>query len=259
MSYAQDLGLQTALITNGTRLDKVEQEAVRGTWLRISLDAACEPTYEITHRNQMANSWARVLHNIERVVRLREQLKTQVNIGVGFVVQQANWGEILTVSNLAYNLGVDNIRISALFTPEGPRYHQAYAKAAMEMARIAETSFGGSGFTVHNRLNEKLSDLSGPPNYARCYYQQFTTYLGADANLYRCCVQSYNPRGLLGNVVEAGGFKKLWDSIAASGNLETFDARGCQRCQFNDRNGSIAAGVRGDTKLDGPVAHPFFV
>jgi cyclic pyranopterin phosphate synthase len=262
MLYAQTLGLQTALITNGVLLDRVTESALASEWVRVSLDAANATVYGKTHAAN-SQTWEKVVANVAHFVTRKRATKSKVNFGVAFTVQRANWHQIVHATDLAYALGADNIRISALFTPEGGKYHEAYAKDAVDLAKEVTSKYSKTrGFIVHNRLGEKLSDLSGSPNYARCHYQQFTTYLGADGNLYRCCVTSYNPLGFLGNIRDYNGsLRTLWTAKCAEGNFEMFDARRCTRCQFNDRNAAIAQAVRTDADVDvsSNVVHPYFV
>lgn len=252
MRLAQNLGLDTALITNGLLLQRVGEAAIRGQWLRVSLDAATPATYAAVRpglSGPKQTNFGRAVESIRWAVDQRELYKTDCSIGVGFVVQKGNWQEIYDAAWLAFQVGADNIRISGLFTPEGEVYHAEHREDAEELEQRAIAQFDskvnhrGRVFRVHGRFREKLADLHARPDYPVCHYQRFTTYLGADANLYRCCVTSYNPQGLLGNVRNAGGLKALWSSDEVKQRLHRFDARSCERCQFNDRNRSIGAAL----------------
>lgn len=262
LTYARELGLKTALITNGIKMsDALLAEAVLTQWTRISLDAATALTYG-TVRPNLAGSeggnFARACQTIKTIA----QSKRSCLLGVGFVVQRDNWKEIYDASRMAYLLGADNIRISGLFTPEKDAYHADYRTDALELEKraIADFDHKGGAFRVHGRFGEKLSDLSAPPDYRECHYEQLTTYIGGDGNLYRCCVTSYNLHGLIGSVREMG-FKGLWDSKLKFDKFAHFDARTCSQCQFNDRNRAIERALRnGFDPLDpASIVHPDFV
>lgn len=263
LGYAQELGLDTALITNGILLSRALPQAVRTQWLRVSVDAATPRTYGVvrpTLGGANGRTFLQVAKNLEAAVKLRDSLKLPCTIGFGFVVQKENWRELYAAVMLARELGVDNIRISGAFTPEGDAYHDGHRKQAVELERKAVADFDSPRFRVHGRFHEKLADLSGRPSYKKCWYQHFTTYLGGDGNLYRCCVMSYNRQGLIGNVAQAGGFRALWESASKKGLFRSFDARSCGRCQFNDRNLSIDRAVQGGPTAPPPgVVHPNFV
>jgi MoaA/NifB/PqqE/SkfB family radical SAM enzyme len=263
LDYAQNLGLDTALITNGILLPKIGAPAVRTQWLRISLDAATPETYaRVRPGFGSANHFERACKGVRWAVEERwsenEIGATDCTIGVGFVVQEENCREIVAATALAYALGADNIRISGLFTPRGDEYHAPFRREAQRRAEEAVAQFDGAPidgrppFRVFNRYGEKLSDLSAPPDYSRCSYQRVTTYLGADANLYRCCVTSYSKHGLLGNIRDAAGLKALWDHASTRAELDCFDARSCERCQHNDKNRVINQAIT-------PITHPYFV
>jgi len=263
LGYAQDLGLDTALITNGILLPKVTKSSVRTTWLRVSIDAATEATYGIVRPTLgQKNVFKKVCDNLENAVITRDLLGTDCTIGAGFVVHQQNYKEIYDFVKLAYNLGVDNVRISGLFSPQGDLYHQAHRDEAMALEQQAIADFDGKdGFKVHGRFNEKLADLAKSPNFKKCWYQEMTTYIGGDSKLYRCCVTSYNQQGYIGDLRVHGGFKSLWDSQQKQDKFSGFDARTCTFCQFTDRINSIDKALQQDELPTAPddLKHKSFV
>ncbi len=266
LRYAQDLGLETALITNGLHIGRMLPEALQTKWLRFSIDAATAETYakvrpshagpdsHISRRN-----FDLALAGAAQAVESRES--ADCVIGLGFVVQKDNWHELYHFVKMARDLGADNVRISGAFTPEGNGYHEEYVTDAMELERAAARDFNSARFHVHGRFSEKVEDLAAAPDYKTCWYQNLTTYIGGDGNLYRCCVTSYNTHGLLGNLTEHGGFKALWDSKVTQLLLKQFDARSCTRCQFNDRNREIDKAVKSEEQLAAPtdIIHKNFI
>lgn len=265
MTRAQSMGFDTALVTNGLHLTKLGDTAVKTKWLRVSIDAATADTYAIVRPSfggkleRSKQNFFKCIKELEAAIARRNALGTDCVIGAGFVVQEANWREMAQFCKLMREIGVDNVRISGAFTPKGDSYHAAYREEALALEREA-AALSRSGFTVHARFTEKLDDLAARPDYKDCWYQQFTTYIGGDGNLYRCCVQSYNRHGLLGNIVEAGGFKALWDSEAKKAKIGGFDARSCRFCQLSDRNRAINAAIKdGAAPPSGEIIHKSFV
>jgi hypothetical protein len=63
-------------------------------------------------------------------------------------------------------------------------------------------------------------------------------FLGADQNVYRCCVLAFNERGKVGSI-KGQRFRDLWESQAKRDDYAAFDARGCERCMFNQKNRTI--------------------
>jgi MoaA/NifB/PqqE/SkfB family radical SAM enzyme len=268
IAYAQEKGLDTALVTNGLNLERrIGADVVqRLSWLRISVDAATPGTFATVrpaYRGDVERSkknFENVIESIRWVVALKKTTGSKIVIGMGFVTQEENWKEMPAFVKLARDLGVDNARISGAFTPKGDAYHAGYREEALALEQEA-AALATPTFAVHARFAEKLDDLQARPDYKDCWYQQFTTYIGGDGNLYRCCVQAYNYHGLIGNIAEAGGLKALWDSKIKQFKFGKFDARSCATCQFGDKNRAINQIVRSPEPLGAPVemVHKSFV
>lgn len=225
-------GLKWALVTNGVRLDRFDVS--QAAWIRVSLDAANAQTYAAI-RNCDRSHFDRACDAIRRN-----------RCGVGFVVTPENWTEVYDAALLAKGLGASNIRIGAQFSADGIGPYRDFTHRAAALCQEAE-GLAGDGFEVTNRFLEKLSELeAGRPNFHRCGYQQFTTYIGADQNLYRCCVYAYNPHGLIGSV-QGRRFKDAWREAYRS--LAGFDAGTCERCQFTAINRTLEY-VLADEQVD---------
>jgi len=263
--YAQERDRDTALITNGLLLGRKDLFSIAADtrWTRISIDAATENVYGAVRPGlggAHGEHLRTVLHNMETLRNVRDTMRTSCAIGAGFVVQKDNWHEIYEAVRLYREWGADNVRISGLFTPAGDQYHIAYFDAARDMERRAAADFDKDGFHVYGRFAEKVDDLHHPPDYPTCHYQRFTTYIGGDGNVYRCCVTSYNRHGLLGSLASHNGsLKALWDAPPTRALLDTFDARSCERCQFNDRNRAIARMIADPATPTAYAEHASFV
>lgn len=265
---AQRRGLKTALVTNGLLLHAkpgLLEAAVNCQWVRISIDAASPEVFGQVRPGLGGPRGEQLfvaLKNLAALRRLREERGADCTIGAGFVVQKENWHEMLEAARLYRDAGADNVRFSGLFTTEREAYFAGWREEAEALERTtSELVHEPPVFSVFARFHEKVDDLMARPTDPDCYYQQLTTYIGGDGNLYRCCVQAYNLRGLIGSVRAAGGLRNLWDSIAKQDNFDRFDARSCSFCQFVDRNHSLRAAVAADVLPTPPagIIHPDFV
>lgn len=237
-----DRGLDLALVSNGVRLSASNIEHLaRAKWVRISVDAGTPETYCSVRRVSPVH-WKQATDNIRK---LAEAKQPGMLLGVGFVVTKDNYLEIVKGTELAKELGADNIRISAVFQNEDSEYFDgAYSDI---LSQIAEArALADDKFTVFDNFGERYSDLrQKAPDYGFCGFQQFTTYIGGDMNVYRCCVTSYNEQGLIGSLKEQS-FRQLWESEAKKQNFASFDARSCQRCMFNNKNRVILYAIDPD-------------
>ncbi len=225
-----DIGLGFSLVTNGRLMRPETAEALEeADWVRVSVDAGVAATYAKVRRARESD-----FHAVwENIASLAPRVD---NLGVGFVVTPDNYGEVSIAAKRARDAGAANIRISAQFSPQGADLFFDCYSAAREAALDAEERYNTDSFRVFNLLGDRLRDLSlQSPDYEFCGVQHFNTYVGADLNVYRCCVYAYNERGLLGSVADRT-FMDLWYSDEKYAAMARFDATGCERCQFNNKN-----------------------
>jgi MoaA/NifB/PqqE/SkfB family radical SAM enzyme len=231
--------LRVGLVSNGVKIDPdLAKWIALGDWVRISLDAATEQTYCAIRRAHRSH-WEKAQQAVRNLREVRDAMGTSCVIGVGFVVTPDNWHEVYAAAELAKSLGADNFRISAQFSSEDEKLFQGFHVDAAKLCKQAE-GLSDETFTVYNRFSDRLGDLvAGSPEHSLCGYQFFTTYIGADLNVYRCCGYAYNDRGLVGSIKEQR-FKDFWMSQERFNNQMNFDGRGCERCQFRKQNSALA-------------------
>lgn len=242
-------GLPFSLVTNGTLLaNKPEllKLVARAAWVRVSLDAGRADTYART-RGVGPQAFDKVCAAITGLDLARRDAGTACVLGVGYVVTPENWQEVGEATALVKRLGADNIRVSAQFSSEDEKLFAECHDRAASVCRAAET-LADERFQVYNRFGAKLDDLrQHRPNFGLCGYQYFTTYIGANLDVYRCCVIAYNERGRIGSLAAVPGasgalgisgrrFKDFWMDDERAGEMAAFDPKTCDRCQFTGIN-----------------------
>jgi len=233
-----DLDMDLGLVTNGLLLKEGTRELLMdASWVRVSIDAGTPETYADVRRVP-AMQFDKVWGNLEALCKLRDEKKSDLIVGAGFVVTKDNWREIPLFAKRAKETGVDNIRFSAIFQNEGSRYFNSFFDEAAELCSQSLEMAEGK-FTVFNGFGDRVADLAQKaPDYDFCGYQHFTTYIGGDLNVYRCCGYAYNERGLIGSLEEQT-FKQLWASKKKKKDFDNFRASECGVCQFNHKNKAI--------------------
>ena len=229
------------VVTNGSVDSSLVDDALAGAaWVRFSVDAGCSETYA-TIRKSRGEVYDDVRARIQRISSLKNGRRDPV-IGVGFVVTRDNWREVFLAAAEAKQDGADNFRISAEFQNEGAGHFREFFPEASALCREAETLNDGE-FKVFNLFGDRVDDLSQKsPTEPFCGFQHLCTYVGADQNVYRCCVVSYNELGLIGSIKKQT-LESLWDSVDTAVKLKDFDARKCPRCMYNAKNASIAYAI----------------
>jgi hypothetical protein len=226
---ALELGFEVGLITNGILLHRLE--VARASWIRISIDASNAATYAAVRRVPPAQ-FERAMAQVERF-----------RCGVGFVMTDDNWTEVLDAVRLFKRRGASNVRIAPEFRSERAL---PFFESALGLVGQAIAESEPPRFIVHSRFVEKHEEVQTAPTEALCGRQYFTTWIGADLSLYRCCITAYNERGFLGSLKDAR-LLDLWPRVAA--DFHRFDARGCVGCHYRDVN-SVLAYVLADSTAD---------
>ena len=119
LELSASLGLSIGLVSNGARMtselaDFLGREA---TWVRISLDSGENYTHSLIHGTSQ-NDWDKVISGIDYLVQAKHKYRSNIVIGIGFVVCKENIFNIKVAALVAKHLGVDSIRFSMAFTGE---------------------------------------------------------------------------------------------------------------------------------------------
>ncbi|MBS3809589.1 MAG: radical SAM protein [Desulfobacterales bacterium] len=117
--YIKDRGLQLGIVTNGSKLERVTETASlleKHDWVRLSLDAATQGTFDRLHRPKKGA----VLENILKEAREIKTVNPDISIGYSFVIMweglslngvplAANIDEMSGAAKLAADYGFDYI------------------------------------------------------------------------------------------------------------------------------------------------------
>ncbi|MCR4331293.1 MAG: radical SAM protein [Sulfuricaulis sp.] len=213
-------GLKWGLITNGVRM----QDLSTAQWVRVSLDAATPETYSAV-RQVEPQHFDRALETIRR-------WKTNVS----FVVTRQNHAEIYRAAVLAKSLGAQSFRVRPQ-DDRGITLFNGLIASIIPQGRIVQ-DLAGPGFDVDYRFDTEFESMQqGGQDYDHCAYQHFKTWIGADQNLYRCCIYAYSPRGLIASI-KGRRFKDVWREESVR-NFREFNARACHQCRYAATNRAV--------------------
>lgn len=254
---ALSLGLRCSLVSNGVRWSYTLPKDIlpRFDWVRISVDSG-DPASYARIRNTPRGNWHRAWENIRMLSANVRKTDSPTQIGLGFVVTPDSYREIPAFTALAKDAGVHNIRYTALFSTEDEKpFLPIYDEIRLLTNRARETHQDET-FTVYDNFGSRFSDLAQKsPDYGFCSYQYYTTYIGGDMRVYRCCVLAYNERGLIpGGDLSRRSFAEFWKSQERKDDLAALNPRGCPRCQFNAKNRQLLY-VIGNTESDAAPRH----
>ena len=233
--YAQNLGLETALVTNGILFrDGWEIALPKMKWVRVSIDASSAKEYAAVRRVK-PEFYAQALAHVAMLAAEITKQKTDCMLGVGYVLTLENWADAYEGVALIRATGAHNVRLSAMFSTEGADYYgDKIGPIKEQIERIKQLAT--PEFAVVDLFGDRINDLvQHAPDYEFCGYQQFNMYIGGNLKVYRCCTTAYTEHGEVGDLANQT-LGSWFYSPEKRASYDEFDARSCHDCQFNKQN-----------------------
>jgi sulfatase maturation enzyme AslB (radical SAM superfamily) len=247
--YIKKQKLQLGIVTNGTRLKRVERIAdllEEKDWLRISIDAARQDTFAKSHRPKGGVTLDDILHKA-RQVKLKNP---KISLGYSFVIVWegieigghplfANIDEIPQAVQLAKDFAFDYISFKpcllkhgvsqkeSLFDPpDVDRENKVIEDIRLNLARAGDTADGKikilESLNLKALIDRKVHELKRQPEI--CHLQCFRTVL-SPAGIYHCPAFRGNPKAKIADqrgYLEGQPLQKTFGNLTRS--IENFDA-----------------------------------
>ena len=208
-SSADEL-MDNGLITNG--VIPVLECLPNCEWVRFSVDAGTEATYEKQHGRK--NHFHRVLDNISNAVAYKRHNRLPVTIGVACVTSQEVLGELEQFVQLWHDIPVDYIQFRPLLDTHGQAFFNDNNETLEWLQRAKE---------IDSRVvtsETKYGKLGCSGLTKRCHGSSLETAIAADGCVYECCHLKGNPKYSLGSLhIET--FQAIWERHLARGTFDT--------------------------------------
>jgi len=233
--FLEELGkypIELAIVTNGASLNEQIQRRLKNLkWIRFSADAITKETHSKVHRVP-ESVFSIVIKHIKEIV---ERKTEDCKVGVSFVITKQNYHEIEQAAHFYKDLGVDNIRFTFTYDPEGEGQltpeETRTAERSINQARNVEDEY----FKVFGTMR-RLEFYSQPnTDFHFCGYQFFTWAIGYDGVVYPCCIMKYHKGFALGDLRELS-LKEIIYSADREKFIEAFDVKKCKSCWLRDKN-----------------------
>ncbi len=254
--YAGEIGLSTALATNGTLLHR---ESLAGllaplTWLRFNISAASPKSYERIHG---APLFHKVIENIQLAVQIRRTEGLETTIGMQMVLTHDNLDDIVPLSRLGADLGVDYLVIKPCSDDPQKSLNAPTCEYLQleEVFREAEAC-SRDGYNVVVK-SSKLAN-SGLKDFPVCYGTRFIINISGDGNVFPCG-HFFNTRRdefCMGNILQTS-FREILESDRyweVQEKISTIDVN--RECETNCRHYYICGFL---WKLRNPPPHLDFI
>lgn len=214
--------IKMGMFTNGTLLDKFDLFEVickYFTWIRFSVDAGLEESYNKIRITGKNNDWQKMLLNVSKMIETKKYNKSPLVIGVGFVITEYNYKEIVDFANTFKNYDVDYCQFKPEITvierggeQDRVDFWNKEVKPMLEEARLML----GEKYQINEYKLDDLAIKSGTfgRNYKKCLGSQLQPCIGADGHVYICPNHRGHKQYSYGNVHEMS-FKEIWNDMVA--------------------------------------------
>lgn len=218
--------VKMGMFTNGTMLDKFdlfETLSDNMSWVRISIDAGTEESYNTIRRVRPAYDWNKMSSNLKELIKVRNKSGSKMDIGVGFVLTPENYTEVIEFSKFFNQFDLAYCQ----FKPEivnkeregGVQRTLEFFNNLKPYLTEAESILGDK-FQVNDY---KITDLEEDRDYfgrtyKKCLGSQVSPCVGADGNVYVCTNHRGYKQYSYGSIYDKS-FIDIWNDISVRNNI----------------------------------------
>ena len=209
----KDNGLDMALGTNGYLLDddRLEEILPALTYLRFNMSAGEPERYAEIH-GCPSSYFHKVCSTVEKCMAIKRKADLDVTVGLQMVLLPEFRDQIMPLTELGKNLGVDYLVIKHCSDDERGSLGIDYSKY-FDMVNLLEEAeiYSDDKYLVKAKWSKILSN--GKRNYSRCYGPPLIMQFSG-SGLVAPCGMLFNNRYIkyhIGNIADTS-FKQLWQS-----------------------------------------------
>jgi len=211
INYGKKINLDLSLATNGIRIDHKKLDIILNSlkWIRFNISAGTKETFQKIHR---VNQMDRVLSNAKALAKRKKEIDSSCVIGFQMVVTKENMNDIVPLSKLGKDCGVDYFVVKPcsdtfdgrLDSPKGEYIE------ALDIFKEAE-QYSTENYAVNIKWKKVLN--GGWKDYDTCHGTQFILGLSGRGDLFPCghWFQERREKFLMGNIIDKS-FKEIWQS-----------------------------------------------
>ena len=227
MSYiSKNSKIKMGMFSNGSMFSKFDMFNIIAdtlSWIRISIDAGAQGSYDKLRVTNKTNNFKVVISNIKKLIEIKKKKNSKIIIGVGFVVSKDNYKEVVDFAKLFKNIDVDYCQ----YKPEivqiernGTRdkikeqiSSDFWLHKVIKQLDKAREILGNKFECNSYKLEDLLFDSKNyGRNYKECIGSQFQPCIGADGNVYVCTNHRGHKEYSYGSIKEKS-FKNIWEDL----------------------------------------------
>ena len=246
---ANSVGIDTSFTTNGVRLnqDFVQRAMSSVSWMKISLNAGSESTYEKIHRTSKED-FNKVWDNLQFASNYRSNHANNCRtaLGVQSLILPENLDTLDELAERAVDTGLDYLVLkpyvhNVYMQQEGYADIDYTEKTYNDTIQSLKSKYDTAQFRVVARTNALNKLVGNTERYTRCWSTPaLWFYISGDGSVYSCGAHVGNPLFLLGNIKDSL-IADIWKSDNRKHCLDhvqnDLDLSSCRRtCRMDEAN-----------------------
>ncbi len=229
INFAKECGIDTAMSTNAALLteDVAEQCLPSLSWVRVSIAAATDKTYEKIHRCRKGD-FRKVLDNMEAAVAVKKRHNLPVTLGAQLLLLPENKDEVIKLAQMVRDIGFDYFTVKP-FSPHPSSKSQVnvdYSEASVIGKELEQYNTGN--FNIYFRA-QSIENLAIQKKYTACEGVHFMAHMDAKGNVFPCVVYVGQEKFNYGNIYRQN-FAQIWESERAQKIRARFDDEFIHHC-----------------------------
>lgn len=184
LQCAREIDLSVALATNGVRLSKepLPDMLAALTWLRVNISAATPASYRKIHG---VPAFDKVVENIGLAVETKRRCGLLTTIGMQMVLTRDNLDDIVPLSKLGKDLGVDYLVIKPC-SDDAEHTLDAPITEYLEMDGIFREAESCSAGDFHVVVKTQKLRNQGLKDFPVCFGTRFIINISGDGTIFPC-------------------------------------------------------------------------
>lgn len=235
----QNQEIDVGVVTNASNMtDERAKLLARCVWVRFSIDAPNAEIHQKIHRTRNQD-FDRRIFNVQRVVKEKHRQKTDVTIGISYIVTPDNIDYIQNMCELVRGLGVDNLRFSFMYDKSGKAgLTDDQYNGLLPKLEVLQKQYSTDSFKILFDSTRLWTYSKPNTDFKNCYIQKMVWAIGADCNVYPCCIMKYHPEYAYDNITRHT-LKEMIESADFLAKQNNLDVTKCFPCWLRTRNQSI--------------------
>jgi len=237
-SYIKSKGMDCSFATNGSLInEEVAREMMNCRWVGVSLDAATRETFEKIHGVDLFD---RVVENLKRLVRIKEETGSKVDISYKFLITPQNYHEVYEACKLAKQIGVRDFHARPVDL-ERKDFDQAIdlnynMEEIQKLFQKCHELNDGENFRVFTIMHKYDPQFRVMHTFKNCSSSTLMFQCCSDGNVYVCADHRIEPRfKLCSHSPDIQEIAKFWGSNEHRELLKSICVdKECGRCTYGE-------------------------